>query len=164
MSEPTCPNCGKDYVRRARRQGLFERMLSVIYVYPFRCQLCAHRFKIWQLGRRYRKLAVDRREYERIPTQLPLVISGDQTRGEGVTIDLSMAGCAVESDARVAEGSVVQLELQNAPAAPVSVDAAVVRSTRPKSIGLQFLRLREEERERLRQFMRQLIQARTQKR
>ncbi len=159
-AEPTCPNCGRDFVRRSHRQGIFERLISVIYVYPFRCQLCLHRFLTLQLGKRFIKQKVDRREYERIETKLPLAFKGDQAQGEGTAIDLSMAGCAVESDVKVPEGSLVQLELKNAPAAPVKVEAAVVRSTRQRTIGLQFLRLREEEKERLRQFVRQLLQSR----
>lgn len=159
-AEPTCPNCGRDFVRRSHRQGLLERVLSVIYVYPFRCQLCMHRFLTLQLGKRFIKQKVDRREYERIETKLPLAFKGDQAQGEGMTIDLSMAGCALESDATVPEGSLVQLELKNSSASPVEVEAAVVRSARQRTIGLQFLRLREEEQERLRQFVRQLLQSR----
>lgn len=159
--EPTCPQCGKDFVRRSHREGVLERLLSVIYVYPFRCQLCTHRFKAFQWGKRYVKVQVDRREYERIATRFPLTLVRDHSRGEGEVTDISIAGCALESEAKVAEGVLVQLQLQvPEESTPVAVDAAVVRSASPKSIGLQFLRFRTEEKERLRQFIRRLLQSR----
>jgi hypothetical protein len=160
MTQPLCPNCGRDFTRRSHREGLFERLISLFYVYPFRCQLCTHRFLKLQFGQRYVKQKIDRREYERIETKFPLAFKGERADGEGITLDVSMAGCAVETDAKLPEGSLVQLELKNSPAAPVEVEAAVIRSTRQRTVGLQFLRLREEERERLRQFIRQLLQSR----
>lgn len=160
MKPPVCPNCGKDFTRRSHREGLFERVISLFYVYPFRCQLCTHRFRTLQFGQRYVKQKVDRREYERIATKFPMTFQGDQAQGEGTTLDLSMAGCAVESEAKVPEGSLVQLELKNTGTSPLQVEAAVVRSARQKTVGLQFLRLWEEERERLRQFIRELLQSR----
>jgi len=52
---PECPSCGGREVRRTRREGLTERLLSVIYMYPFRCDRCRHRYRAMRWGRRYTK-------------------------------------------------------------------------------------------------------------
>src|SRR6266404_1540146 len=45
-----CPRCGGQSVRRSSRIGAFERLISIVYVYPFRCPRCTHvRFTV-QLG------------------------------------------------------------------------------------------------------------------
>ena len=50
-----CPACGGTLARRAHRNGLAEKIFSVLYVYPFRCQFCAHRFLALQWGARYHR-------------------------------------------------------------------------------------------------------------
>jgi hypothetical protein len=55
-----CPNCSSEYVTRASRAGL-ERLMSHFYIYPFRCQLCGHRFRLFQWGVTYRRIALDSR-------------------------------------------------------------------------------------------------------
>jgi len=54
-----CPTCGGMLARRAHRIGLTEEMLSVVYVYPFRCRLCTHRFLAFQWGVRYHRVSSD---------------------------------------------------------------------------------------------------------
>ncbi len=148
--EPPCPQCGKDYVRRTRRDGLFEQVASVFYLYPFRCQLCMYRFRAFQWGTRYTRGPVDKREYERIPTWIPVTVSGEGVEGTGVVTDLSMAGCALQTSVRPDEGALLQLVLQlTDPAQTVTVEAAVVRSIRPAGLGLQFLRVGMEDKDRL---------------
>ncbi len=155
---PQCSKCGKNFVRRSHRRGVIERLLSVGYVYPFRCQLCSHRFKALQWGVRYSKHVVDRREYERIPTGFSVTFQGDHVRGEGVATDISMAGCALETDARLAVEALLQLRLQIPDRDPaVTVDAAVVRSVRARAVGLQFLRLQPQDRDHLHHFVQGLL-------
>jgi hypothetical protein len=55
-----CPNCSSEYVTRASRAGL-ERLMSLFYIYPFRCQLCWHRFRLFQWGVTYRRIELDSR-------------------------------------------------------------------------------------------------------
>jgi hypothetical protein len=38
-----CPRCSSDETRRSARRGI-ERVLSLVGVYPFRCERCAARF------------------------------------------------------------------------------------------------------------------------
>ena len=45
MAQIRCPNCSKEYVARVARVGFAEEILSLFYIYPFKCQLCGCRFK-----------------------------------------------------------------------------------------------------------------------
>lgn len=42
-SKKKCPQCGGHDHRRSRRRG-FEHVLSVIGLFPYRCDTCSHRF------------------------------------------------------------------------------------------------------------------------
>jgi DNA repair exonuclease SbcCD ATPase subunit len=52
MPQPVCPKCSSDYVQRVHRVGP-ERLISLFYIYPFRCQPCGHRFRLLQWGVTY---------------------------------------------------------------------------------------------------------------
>lgn len=67
MPSCPCPKCGTPKTRLAPRYGVAARLLGALTIYPFRCQLCTHRFTSF-LG----KLKTNpRRNYERIPVQYP---------------------------------------------------------------------------------------------
>jgi hypothetical protein len=51
----TCPYCQSLHVQRVPRAGLIDRVLSVVYVYPFHCGHCLRRFRKMQWGKRYRR-------------------------------------------------------------------------------------------------------------
>jgi len=53
---PECSTCREQNTRRACRKNIFERILSVAYVYPFRCHSCGKRFFKLQWRVRYRKV------------------------------------------------------------------------------------------------------------
>jgi predicted HAD superfamily Cof-like phosphohydrolase len=55
----SCPRCGKSFVRRSGRKGLKERLLSLVYLYPFRCQVCANRFRAFQFRPQYVKRTIN---------------------------------------------------------------------------------------------------------
>ena len=160
-----CPRCGKSFVRRSHRQGLKERLLSLFYIYPFRCQVCANRFRAFQFRVVYAKRTLDRRQYARLPTQLPTIFAeavkpGEQRAGQGVVTAISLGGCYLQTVVRLLGGTLVSLELQteqNTPA--IVVEAAIVRVVRHTGVGLEFLRLSEPEQERLNQFIDQLLTA-----
>lgn len=63
-----CPACGGTLARRAHRNGLAEKMFSLLYVYPFRCQLCGHRFLALQWGTRYHRIAQDSGDHRLVGT------------------------------------------------------------------------------------------------
>jgi hypothetical protein len=156
--EPVCPQCGRDFVRRCRRRGALEQLLSVAYVYSFRCQLCTHRFRAMEWGRRYERQQIDQREYERIVARFPAAFSGGQIEGAAVVTDLSMGGCGLETGVQLEVGALLELQLQTSEQDPaISVDAAVVRNIRARLAGVQFLRFRPEEKDRLSHYMRNLL-------
>ena len=160
MPRPICPRCYREYVMRVGRVGLGELLISLVYVYPFRCQLCGHRFKLIQWGVTYTRIEEDRREYERLPADFPVAFNAGAMNGQGSVLDISMGGCMFQTEARLAEGSILRmgLELPNE-LSPVNVEAAIVRSARPGRAGVEFLRIEHGQRERLRRFIRGLMSA-----
>ena len=86
------------------RVGLGERLISLFYVYPFRCQLCSHRFKVIQWGVTYTRIEEDRREYERLPANFPVAFSAGAMNGQGGVLDISMGGCMFHTEARLSGG------------------------------------------------------------
>jgi hypothetical protein len=155
---PRCPNCSREYIKRVHRQGLYERLASFFYIYPFRCQLCSHRFLFRQIGVRYTKIFFDRREYERMPSRFLSFIEWDKLNAEGTVVEISMAGCSIQTDAELAPGSIVKLQLNVFDdERSVLVDAAVVRSSYPKRLGVEFLSLDRREKDKLQFFVRGLL-------
>jgi len=155
--EPHCPRCGQDIVQRVRRRGLLDHLLSTVYIYPFRCQVCFHRFRTFQWGVRYVKEAREKSQHDRIVTRFQITFAGNGIDGSGMVTLVSLGGCAIETDAKLSSGQILQLQLKTSDRDPaVAVDAAVVRGVRSPVVGLQFLRFRMEERERLSQFVRNL--------
>jgi hypothetical protein len=135
---------------------VIERLISWASIYPFRCQLCGHRFRLKQQGVHYTRIDEDRREYERLPIRLPVVLITDQN-GAGTALDISMGGCTVETAASVREGTVLPVRLELPQGAPLQIQAAAVRSVRGKIIGLQFLRFEGNERDRLQALVRSIL-------
>lgn len=160
MKRIRCPKCGKDFVRRASLRGAPERLLSALYVYPFRCQLCAHRFLRMEPGRRYDESTVDKRQYERVEATFPVAFVGDKASGAGTVSCLSLGGCEMESPLALMEGMMFNLRLQPPGVSPsINVEAAIVRSVRPPIAGLEFLRSNPGEQFRLIQFVAGLLTA-----
>ncbi len=155
-----CPMCSKEYVARVARVGFTEKILSLFYVYPFKCQLCGCRFKALQWGVRYLRVEEDRREYERLPTTFPLSFSSEAFHGNGTVCEISMSGCTFQPEGEASnpkEGSVLRMALQisNAPQ-PVNVEA-VVRNIRQHQVGVEFLRFPPADKERLQHYVRDLL-------
>jgi predicted RNA-binding Zn-ribbon protein involved in translation (DUF1610 family) len=46
----TCPECGNEKVARARRQG-FDRVISLINIYPYSCRIHTCQARFYRLGR-----------------------------------------------------------------------------------------------------------------
>ena len=158
MAQLKCPNCGREFVRRVSRSGILEVLLSYFYVYPFKCQLCGERFRHREWGVRYIRVETDRREYDRVEMNFPVSFFGQDIKGEGIVINVSMGGCSVRTDAKVETGAIINLSLYiSKDVPPVVIDAAMVRNARAGTIGLEFLLWQQSERERLQQFVRGLL-------
>jgi PilZ domain len=145
-------------VQRSQRSGVFERFLSLLYIYPFRCQGCGYRFLKMRWRRRYTRLPEERREYERLPLSVPVMLSSATGAAPGRATEISIDGCTVETEAPLSEGALVHLVLHPAPGAtPIAVDAAVVHGLLPNGGGLHFVRIQPAERDRLRQLVADLL-------
>jgi hypothetical protein len=161
MSEPQCSRCRRDFAQRVHRRWGLEHVLSLFYIYPFRCQLCGQRFRAQQWGVRYVRHAIDRRQYERMAASFPVTFSGKAGNGEGVVTDIALGGCGVGTTAQLSEDEIVQMQLQTSPDTPaIPVEAAIVRSVLSTLVGFEFLRFEPEAKEHLSQFMHELLMAR----
>ena len=156
-----CPKCSREFVKRVTRQGFAEKLLGVFYIYPFRCQLCGYRFRFLQWGIRYQRIEEDRREYERLSIDCPVSLRGENLYSEGNVVDISLGGCTAMIETQLTPGDLcsVGLYLSN-DVLPIRVDAAVVRTARPNSLGIEFLKFRDNDRERLQLFIRGLLRGR----
>jgi c-di-GMP-binding flagellar brake protein YcgR len=153
--EIICAQCRKPFVKASRRDGILDRLLSLAYAYPFRCQICRHRFHLWQWNLRYIERDVDRRQYDRRPVSIHARITSEQHDYEGTVKDLALGGCAIETQAPLHEGAVLSLQLDAFDNEPrITVETAVVRSVKGTRVGVEFLRLTpQKEEERLRQYI-----------
>lgn len=140
----SCPQCQKDGVYRARPQSPRERVATLVFISPFLCPFCSHRFLASRLGINHPRHPIDRREHLRIPVRLYLSFSGGKIRGEGTVLDLSMGGCIIKSEAHVHLDDIFYLRLSLGEGElPLEV-AAIVRSVSPRGIAFKFLRAAQE--------------------
>jgi hypothetical protein len=139
-----CPRCQKDGVLQSRPQSPREHFASVIFVVPFRCPSCSHRFLASRLWLDHRTHQIDRREHLRIPVRLYLSFSGGKVRGEGTVLDLSMGGCIIKSETQVHTDDIFYLQLSLDDSEPPLEVAAMVRSVSARGIAFKFLRAAQE--------------------
>jgi len=140
----TCPRCHKDGVVRARPQTPRELVAALVWIVPFQCQDCHHRFLARRVSRAGFSHPIERREHLRIPVRLCLSFSGGKVRGEGTVLDLSLGGCIIESETHVRVDDIFYLEIALAEdEAPIEV-AAMVRSVGARGIAFKFLRKAQE--------------------
>lgn len=152
MSLIVCPSCGTAKTRLAARRSVADRILSCVRVYPFRCQLCAARFRSF-LGC---LAGSPRRNFERVAVEFPVwfrpLHSSPVGLGcEGMMRDLSIRGCRIRYAYPVAPGTRLELEFQHSNNSfPITVDEAVVRSSSPGELGLRFVQLHRPDQRRIR--------------
>lgn len=139
-----CPQCAKNVVLRAQTRTLSESLLAFLFIAPFRCQSCHHRFFRFRLGLVYPANCIDRREHLRIPVRLFLSFSGGRIKGEGFVTDLSMGGCMIQSSTHVKVDDIFYLHI-TLPNHQQSLElAAIVRSVTSRGMSFQFLRQAQE--------------------
>jgi PilZ domain-containing protein len=161
MNAPACPKCKSPLVGRTHRNGMTEQALSLAYVYPFKCQVCQHRFRRLRWGERYVRVHLDRRDTERLPTRIPVTIHWkDGGQGQGTVRDISVMGCGIETEAVVPMGALVLLQLEPEGEPPIDIDVGEVRSRQPRRIGVRFARVAPTHSERIRQIVQRLLAAR----
>jgi len=129
--------------------------LGLLTVYPFRCQLCTHRF----LAFLWRYSASPKREYDRVPAQYPVTLypASAQKQDEGIqgtTVNLSITGGLIETNAQVPQGTHVRLKIHGSGLdSPIEVEGAMVRAVLENRLALEFFKIAPEEEQRLRVFM-----------
>lgn len=134
-----CPDCRKESVHRVPCLTLGEKLKHLLFVSPFRCQLCGHRFLAFRMGRSYPPVA-ERRLHERVPVRLALAFSGGRITGEGVLVNISLGGCLIETRTPVKVDDIFHMKLLvNEQEAPIEV-SAMVRSIGAKGVGMKFVR------------------------
>jgi len=101
---------------------------------------------------------MEKREYPRVTVQLPVSLSSSGVAGGGLVTGLSARGCTVVSDELIQTGTSLALHIQLPEQyAPLKVDLAEVRWAQGREFGLEFLRLRLEEKTRLQRFLSTLM-------
>jgi len=101
---------------------------------------------------------MDRREYPRVAVQLPVSLSSSGVSGGGLVSGLSTHGCTIVSDELIQTGTSLALHIQLPDQyAPLKVDLAEVRWAQGREFGLEFVRLRLEEKARLQRFLDALL-------
>ena len=139
-----CPRCQKDGLLRAQPQSPREHFASFLFVSPFRCPSCSHRFLACRLWLDHPTHPIDRREHLRIPVRLYLSFSGGKVRGEGTVLDLSMGGCIIKSQTQVHTNDIFYLQLSLEDSEPPLEVAAMVHSVSARGIAFKFLRAAQE--------------------
>ena len=157
-SEPICSKCHTDFVKRSRRAGLTDHLMSLFSIYPFRCQLCSYRFYLKQKGARYKRIIEDRRDYDRLPVDLPATFSSETFHGQGSVREISIVGCSLGTETKLKIGDIlhIQLQLPNQ-ADPVGIKIAILRSVHFNHARLEFLEFNVGDKDRLQHFVAGLI-------
>jgi c-di-GMP-binding flagellar brake protein YcgR len=97
------------------------------------------------------------RKHTRFAVQLPVSFSGDQLSDGGTILNLSAEGCAITSETVAGTAAYLQLTMQlRERDEPVQVDLAAVRWVAATRFGVEFIKIRPEERERLKKFVKML--------
>ena len=140
----SCPRCQKAGLLRSYPQSPREHLASFLFVAPFRCPSCSHRFLATYLWLDHSTHPIDRREYLRIPVRLFLSFSGGKVRGEGTVLDLSVGGCIIKSETQVHTNDIFYLQLSLDDTEPPLEVAAMVHSVSARGIAFKFLRAAQE--------------------
>ena len=97
------------------------------------------------------------RKHTRFAVQLPVSFTGDQLSDAGTILNLSAEGCAITSDTVAGAAVYLQLALQlREREEPVQVDLAAVRWASATRFGVEFIKIRPVEGERLKKFVKAL--------
>lgn len=159
MKEQHCPSCGTPFVRMIHDESVMGRLLNRVGVFPFRCQLCTTRFRVFRSQPPTASSANDRREYMRLPVSFRANILAENTApATNRVTDISMGGCTVETAATLPQGTFIELVIKPASdEEPIKIETAMVCSSRPGSMGLRFLEMVTPDKNRLSQVILSLL-------
>ena len=159
MKHPRCPSCGTPFVRVTYKEGTFERLLTRFKLFPFRCQLCTHQFHTFGAETPSPTQVSDRRQYKRLPVSFRANFFAENTvRIDNRVTDISMGGCTLETTATLPRGTFLELLIK--PASDdeaIRIETAMVCSLRPESMGIRFLEMVADDKNRLSQVILSLL-------
>lgn len=135
-----CPNCGTPFVRVTHQNGMMERVLNQLNIFPFRCQLCMNKFRAFHREACQSTQAFDRRQYKRLPTSIEAEFLADnRMQSTNRITDISMDGCSLETTG-LQRGTFLGMVLKpNQADEAIRIETAMVCSVRPSSVGVRFL-------------------------
>ena len=152
--EIVCSRCRKPFVHAARQRGLLDRLLHRVYLHPYACKVCRHRFYVMQWGLRPAEVPMETGQYRMRPVRIHAVVLDERSHREGDVTDLSMGGCMMELAAPLLEGTLLAIHLDaldDEP--PIVIDTAIVRTALKTRAEFEFLRLAKKEEDRLNRFV-----------
>ncbi len=101
---------------------------------------------------------MDLRSSTRAAVTYPVRLSSDSMTGQGTVINLSLPGCAIETDLPVQPGDYLELRVM-APdqARPLTVGLAKVRWATQEKVGIEFIRVRQDDQGRIQRLISRLL-------
>lgn len=101
---------------------------------------------------------MDLRSSTRATVTYPVRLSSDSMTGEGTVINLSLPGCAIETNLPVQPGEYLEL-LVMAPdqARPLAVELAKVRWATQQKVGIEFIRVQRDDQSRIQRLISPLL-------
>ncbi|MGZ8422562.1 MAG: PilZ domain-containing protein, partial [Nitrospira sp.] len=132
--------------------------MNRLHIFQFRCQLCTTRFQARRPGNRQTSQEFDRREYRRLRTNLAASLILDPPALDGLVSDISMGGCMLQATTSLPRGTFVKMVLHAPGGQPdIKIDAAMISSIQPLSIGVKFLEFQPEDKQRMGQLVLELL-------
>ncbi|HEU5406891.1 MAG TPA: PilZ domain-containing protein, partial [Nitrospira sp.] len=112
-------------------------------IYSFRCQLCTTRFRAYLNQTPGQTSVADRRQYKRLPVSFRAnLLSGNAARMDNRVTDISMGGCTLETTTTLPQGTFIELVIKPASdEEPIKIETAMVCSSRQESMGIRFLEI-----------------------
>lgn len=150
MTNIHCRNCGTRFVRVIYRQGIIQRVLNQLNVFPFRCQLCKQQFHAFNRKVAGSTRAFDRRQYKRLSTSIEVrLLADNHTQETNRVTDISINGCSLQATG-LPKGAFLGLVLKpDAGDEAIHIETAMVCSVRPSSVGVRFLEMPRPDQRRL---------------
>ncbi|UVT22114.1 MAG: PilZ domain-containing protein [Nitrospira sp.] len=136
-----------------------ERILNRFGIFPFRCQLCTTRFRVFRSHAADQKSVTDRRQYKRLAVSFRAnLLSESAVRMDNRVTDISMGGCTLETTTTLPQGTFVELVIKPASnEEPIKIETAMVCSSRQESMGIRFLEMVGDDKNRLSQVILSLL-------
>jgi c-di-GMP-binding flagellar brake protein YcgR len=136
-----------------------ERIFNRFRMFSFRCQLCTARFRVYRAQPPGQTAIADRRQYKRLPVSFRAnLLAENARRMDNRVTDISMGGCTLETATMLPQGSFIELVIKPASdEEPIKIETAVVCSSRPESMGIRFLEMVSDDKDRLSQVILSLL-------